>query len=212
MTEGGIHSLKFSNQFQTILVAGYCNHVKLYSLHNECYDPSYEGALVGHIAMISGLQIMKHSPMVVTCDDSGILKVWDIRALTAIQTLLIGSNTIMHTLIDMSAIGRLALVGIRLYVIKFETIQKDIVAEDKCYALNIDYNFQTNELLVATRKDVRFYSMRTGRLIKVLKNLTKEPEEEITAFKMIRANKSFLIGNQRGIVSAHNFIGEALEQ
>ena len=47
----------------------------------------------------------------------------------------------MHTLIDMSDVGKLALVGIRLYVIKFETIQKDKVTEDKLYAIQIDFNY-----------------------------------------------------------------------
>ena len=79
--------------------------------------------------------------MVVTCDDSGVMKVWDIRSLQCLQTLSIGARTVMHTLIDMSDVGKLALVGIRLYVIKFETIQKDKVTEDKLYALHIDFNY-----------------------------------------------------------------------
>lgn len=158
--------------------------------------------------MITGFQLIRNSPMIVTCDDSGVMKVWDIRSLQCLQTISIGARTVMHTLIDMSDVGKLALVGIRLYVIKFETIQKDKVAEDKLYALHIDFNYQTNQLLVATRRDVRFYSIFNGRLIKVLKNLIQGSDEELNAFKMIKINKSFLIGNQRGQVSAHNFIGE----
>lgn len=65
----------------------------------------------------------------------------------------------MHTMMDMSDTGKIALIGIRLYVIRFETIQKNKLAEDKIYAIHIDYNFKSDELLVATRKDVRFYSI-----------------------------------------------------
>lgn len=40
--------------------------------------------------MISGLQIVKKTPLVITTDDGGDIKVWDIRSLKCLQTLSIG--------------------------------------------------------------------------------------------------------------------------
>ena len=183
-----------------LLVAGYCNHIKVFSVHNTCYDANLEGNLSGHTSMISSLCIVQDSPMAITSDDGGQIKLWDIRNFNCLQTLTIGAKTVMHTLLDLSDFRRLALVGIRLYVMKFEESPHFKQPQDKIYGLQVSFNFQSNEFLVATRRDVRFFSLKTGRLQRVLKNLIKESDDEITTFKVVRMNKSFLIGNQRGAI------------
>jgi hypothetical protein len=117
----------------------------------------------------------------------------------------------MHLIMDMSPLRRIALVGIRLYMLRFEESQHFQQPQDLLYGLSVNFNFQSNELIVATRRDVRFYSIATGRLLRVLKNLLQEPDDEITTFKIVRMNKSFLVGNQRGAVHTHAFTGEIEE-
>lgn len=58
--------------------------------------------------------------MVITGDDSGYIKVWDIRNLTCVQTFHFGTRTLITKLIGMYKVGKVAFVGNRLNVLDFE--------------------------------------------------------------------------------------------
>ena len=44
-------------------------------------DISYDGALRGHGSAISAMDVIENTPMLVSADDEGYVKLWDIRAL-----------------------------------------------------------------------------------------------------------------------------------
>ena len=65
-------------------------------------------------------------------------------------------------------------------------------------AINIEYNYLMEELVVATRKDVRFYSLVDGRVKKIYGAVIENYDDEITVFRTVEQNKKFLIGDHRG--------------
>ena len=70
---------------------------------------------------------IENTPMVVSSDDVGTLKgktikiiffiVWDIRTLKCIQTIELGSKTIISKLLNVSNCGKLCFIGSRINLI-----------------------------------------------------------------------------------------------
>ena len=57
--------------------------------------------------------------MVVTSDDKGGIRVWDIRRFKCIQELDFGKKTIISKLLDMMPVGKIAFIGSRINFIDF---------------------------------------------------------------------------------------------
>jgi len=53
-------------------------------LHKKYNDGDYVGQLEGHTSIITAIQCMEQSPIVITCDDRHIVKLWDIRVMKCI--------------------------------------------------------------------------------------------------------------------------------
>jgi WD40 repeat protein len=53
------------------------------------------GKLIGHSSMVTSVQCVDKTPMVVSCDDTGVIKVWDIRKLSCIQTVAMESRNVI---------------------------------------------------------------------------------------------------------------------
>lgn len=81
------------------------------------------------------------------------------------------TKTVIHKILHIDR--KVALIGSRLYVIEFEEVKKQA---DLLHPLYLDYDFQSNTLIVVTRRDIRFYSMLTGRLSYTINNLTQEQD------------------------------------
>jgi hypothetical protein len=47
-------------------------------------DNTLAGRLIGHPSMVTAVEIIEKTPMMITADDSGYLKTWDIRTLACL--------------------------------------------------------------------------------------------------------------------------------
>jgi hypothetical protein len=56
----------------------------------------------------------------------------------------------------------------------------------------------SDELIICTRKDLRFYSTENGKLKRIMQGLLESEEDEISIFKILEQFNRFLIGNQKG--------------
>ena len=52
--------------------------------------------------------------MVVSCDDKGKVKIWDLRSYKCIQTLDFRDKTVITRLLDMVEIGKMGVLGSRI--------------------------------------------------------------------------------------------------
>lgn len=84
LTKGGIQCLRYFLTYQTLLTCGYENIINLHTIDPTYLDSSQVGQLIGHTSMVTALTCIEDSPMVVSSDDCGIIKVWDIRDLKCI--------------------------------------------------------------------------------------------------------------------------------
>lgn len=64
--------------------------------------------------MITSFILVKKTPMVVSSDDKGKVKIWDLRNYKCIQTLDFRDKTIITRLLDMVQVGKIAVLGSRI--------------------------------------------------------------------------------------------------
>ena len=102
-------------------------------------------------------------------------------------------------------------LGSRLNLIEFEKANSNDQDMQNIYPIKVEYNRVKEELVVATRKDVRFINIKDGRLKYIFSGLLKD--NEIAQFKSINQFKMFIIGDQKGKLKMFNFSnGEEIKQ
>jgi len=213
LTQGGIHSMVFSNTYQVLITAGYENTVKIWSINPRFLDHSLIGRLVGHPSMVTAIEVVEKSPMAISADDSGNIKVWDLRNLTCLQTIELGNRVVINKVINLYGHNKLCFIGSRVNILDFDDLHEKR-ADDLLWPIKVEYNFNRNEIVLCTVKDVRFLDAFTGRVKKVYVGLLTDEDEEsdITTLKLVQQNKKFIVGDHRGNLGLYLYAtGELLK-
>ena len=69
MNQGGVHSFVVSETYQVLLSAGFENPISVYSIDPNYFDSLLVGKMVGHSSMVTALEVIEGTPMVVSADD-----------------------------------------------------------------------------------------------------------------------------------------------
>ena len=207
MSTGGVHQMKFFNSYQVLIIAGYENTLPVFSITPKYNDVNILGRLVGHQSQITCIEIIENTPMVLSADDSGSLKLWDIRTFTCLQTLDLGKKTSINSLWNQENIGRIAFIGNRVNYLLFDIYEeKKELNAGTLYPISAEFYQNNEELVVATRHDVRFIKFENGQTNKIFVNLVDGDEpDEITVFRLIQKRKWFVIGDHKGNVNIYHY-------
>ena len=81
---GGVHHIEYSYDYQALITVGYENIINIFSINPNYFDSTKEGRLVGHTSMVTAIELISGTPLLVSTDDSGIVKLWDIRNMKCI--------------------------------------------------------------------------------------------------------------------------------
>ena len=73
-----IHTIVYSTEFNLLLTAGYEPTATVWRFDSS-WDCYIGGRLTGHITLITGMAYIPDTPLIVTSDESGYMRVWDIR-------------------------------------------------------------------------------------------------------------------------------------
>lgn len=95
MIKGGVHQIKFFATYQVLLIAGYDNAIPVFSVTPTYYDLNICGRLIGHLHIVTAIECIENSPMVITADDNGTIKTWDIRSFQCCQTIGLSRKTLI---------------------------------------------------------------------------------------------------------------------
>ena len=141
MIKGGVHSIKFFQTYQVLLIAGYDNAIPVFSVTPTYYDLNICGRLIGHLHIVTAIECIEGTPMVITADDNGILKfslkfigtikTWDIRSFQCCQTISLSRKTLITKLLNMDNINKIAFIGSRVNFLEFDTYELAIDSENK---------------------------------------------------------------------------------
>lgn len=109
-----------------MLTCGYENIVNIHRVEPSYKDSTNIGQLVGHNGMVTALTLIQNSPMVVTADDCGYIKVWDIRQLKCVQTFELKCQQNISRLLDIGPKAKIGFIGSRVNFISFnEELKQD---------------------------------------------------------------------------------------
>ena len=74
--------------------------------------------------MITALEVIEKTPLVITADDGGTIKIWDIRSLKCFQSVECGYKTVISKLMNLYSEGMLSFVGRRVNIMEFDDKSK----------------------------------------------------------------------------------------
>jgi WD40 repeat protein len=95
-------------------MSGLEKKIKIYELHPIFMDASLKGELIGHENLITSFTLISNTPMLISADDKGKVKLWDFRNLICLQTIDFSDKTVITNLLDMIDIGKVGVFGSRV--------------------------------------------------------------------------------------------------
>lgn len=204
LIKGGVHKMRYLGAFQVMVVAGYENSIPVFNITPKYYDVNVVGRLVGHVSIVTALEVMEGTPMILSADDTGCIKTWDIRSFQCYQTIEMSHKTIIGQLLSMENLNKVAFIGCRVNYIEFDRSDKLTQKQEVKHQIPIkaEVNLATEELLVCTNSDLKFLDLNTGRLKRIYGHMISEDSpDEISVFRMIQKNHRFLLGDPKGDIT-----------
>ena len=202
---GGFNMMSYFESYQLLLIAGFENTVKVFTITPEYYELNCVGRLVGHVSIVNAVTSVEGTAMCISCDDKGLVKVWDVRKLSCIQTIQLANKSNINMVVQMKKYNKIIFAGDRLNCMDFEEVDSFAHEREKIVAISCDYNEFNKEIFVVTRKEIRTLDLYTGRVKSIYVNMIdKDKDDEITCFKMIHKKNVFILGNYNGVINMYN--------
>jgi len=200
LSQGGVQSMIWANSYQTLITVGYENVVKIWTISPQFLDATLIGKLIGHLSMITAIEYIENTAMLITADDIGSLKVWDIRNFECVQTIESDRKAAISCIISAYEWDKLYFLGSRINFIRFDrSIQNNhTTKEEQVWPIHVEYNSELSEIIIVTRKDVIIADLIKGTTKRIYRGLLLSEEDEITSFKLVQQDKKFILGDQRG--------------
>ena len=200
-----IHSLTYLHDYQVLAAASFTNTIQLWTFNNQ--DIISIGILKGHYGQVIWIQSLVDTPLLISVDELGMIKTWDVRNQKWVQSFLNESGIIFKNIIN---IGNEAFVASeqRLTWFKFKTnptVNANGILIKGNFPNSIDYDNEKEEIMIATKTDVRFIDAKTGKINRIL----SIGNDEITKWALSFDRKHVVICKSSGEISIHSiFNGE----
>ena len=207
----GVFSLSHSEDYRFIVSAGFEHEPVVWNP----YVKNVICRLSGHTASLIGVHVVENSPQIISADSVGLVKIWDVRNFSCVQTLTLHQGASLGNSghagpatkkTELTALGydanhkRIVLGTHRLHVFDYEQ-QLDPFISDKLLTIQVIFNRNSLLLITATEASVKLWDAESGRIIKVYRNLSKS---QITAAALHPRQRKFCIGDHDGQVLVYN--------
>ncbi|CAI2359585.1 unnamed protein product [Moneuplotes crassus] len=200
-----IHTMCFLPDYKLLATSNFGNIMKKTDpyLSSKCnvilwrfidQDISKVGELLGHTSQIVAVDYLMNSPALITCDDTGVIKTWDIRSCQCVQTYTSDSKIVIHKFLN---IDENTFIGISKRCLWFTYEESD--EQRKICKMIFEYNADSNELYVGTRTNIRCVDLHSGKTTRVLANVV-EKGEEITKICLHSDKANLLVGTSTGAI------------
>ena len=209
----GVRSLDYNANVGAglILSVGFEYYINIWS-PIVALDEAHYGTLEGHYSPVITCRFICNSPICISCDEEGNVRVWDSRSKTTLQLIpQEKKNFKVNKLICLNKLNKIILYGNKLLFldpkyIEIEDKPKNQKAEDN-YPIKVVFNKYFLTFYVATMKDVKIYSSKNGELIKSLKSLRaniSDQEVKIKQFLLDESDRKFYLGFNNGAIQQFN--------
>eukprot|EP01062_Namystynia_karyoxenos_P035671 TRINITY_DN2607_c1_g2_i1.p1 TRINITY_DN2607_c1_g2~~TRINITY_DN2607_c1_g2_i1.p1 ORF type:complete len:1414 (+),score=394.81 TRINITY_DN2607_c1_g2_i1:134-4375(+) len=213
----GVAHLAFSTDHSLLISAGYEFEPLVWILHMSDFKPwRLLDKQRPHRSTIVGLQTVPGSPQVITADQNGMMKIWDVRTFQAVQTLTVaehdrqkgtegiaggGKAGFMPTLSAVCYVDRLqriVLSGRHTYVYRYDATSFPRFADDRCVCEAL-HNPHTGCFLTTHRQGVKLWSEELGAVQQQYDKLVPV-HQEITSVCTDHRGRKFFLGTNTGLV------------
>eukprot|EP01022_Parablepharisma_sp_SALTPOND_P013960 TRINITY_DN1875_c0_g1_i1.p1 TRINITY_DN1875_c0_g1~~TRINITY_DN1875_c0_g1_i1.p1 ORF type:complete len:1605 (-),score=125.67 TRINITY_DN1875_c0_g1_i1:9223-14037(-) len=205
------HTLVYSNTFEVMFSAGFECEICMWTFA-KALDITLSKRLPGHNAQITALQIMDPQHILLSADEIGYIKSWDVLTLTCMQSFYFESRVALSKALCINE-DRFIVVGNRFYFFEFEgkefkggnkeakkKAKKEklgIMSEVNTIVTDVEYSEKKNMLYIATSKDIRAFDAKLGKCLKVYAGIVSE-DEEISKFALTAGQEKFAIADTAG--------------
>jgi len=205
----GVFQLAYHPDYHAVISASY-EHVA------AVWNP-YSGNLIcqlkGHFNPLVGVQTVPNSPQILTADSGGVVKVWDIRTYTCVQTVHVEDHrgtrvSELACLVSVPAHKRIVAAGssrLHLYDSMSSTTHHNPEVADVVPVLKCLYNTHSDTFVTASGTGIKVWNNK-GLLDKMHRQLTTK---EITAVCLDSAHKKVILGDAGGVVRVFNYLNGA---
>eukprot|EP00759_Apiculatamorpha_spiralis_P023454 PhF_6_TR27169/c0_g1_i1/m.39796 len=220
-TTGGhksaIYCLEFSVKHQVICSAGYEYEPMLWNLL-ALDDPPLvlRDVSTPHKACLVTVKFLGDTPLLASCDTFGVVKVWDLRFASCLQTFSehvagFAKNTSGHEVISLIYFPHNnELVTYGKYITYFgETDRTDPNSCGDEPVISIEYHTPTHTILIAHSRSVSVWDANRGTRMCVHPCPYLPPFESVTAFALTPRGRIYFIGTSHGTVATHQ-MGEGV--
>ena len=187
-----IHSMCFIPDYKLLATASFGNNVILWRFIDQ--DISKCGELIGHTSQVAAVDYLLDAPVVITWDDLGVIKTWDIRNGLCIQTHIPDSKIVIKKFLNLD---ENTFIGISKRCLWFQYEESNV--QRKIWKMLFEYNPEVNELYIGTKTNIRWVDLHTGKTNRVLANIVEEGEE-ITTLKLHFDKTNLIVGTSNGDV------------
>ncbi|CAI2359758.1 unnamed protein product [Moneuplotes crassus] len=195
-----VHSLAYSVDFRVMFSAGYENHINIWSFErSDCYHMDQLG---GHNAQVTAIEVIKDTPLLISADEIGFIKTWDIRNLSCFQTIHFESKGSIRSFLYVNS-QKLIGADIRLHWFEFEdplSVNANGLDLYGITPIDAKYSYANDEILILTRSDVRIIDIFTGKIKKILANV-KTDDADISHLELYLNHKKFILGDTKGNIN-----------
>lgn len=168
--------------------------------------------LKGHYNPLIGVQTVDNSPQILTADDSGIVKIFDIRNFSCVQTLYIEDDNArvnkLSSFVCLSPHRRIISSSHKLFVhdsLTSSSYQAPTIA-DLDPTIKCLYNKSHGTFISASGQSIKIWTASSGILERVYRNIIPEGEGEISALALDDAEKKIITGDTLGCIRVFNYL------
>jgi len=134
--------------------------------------------------------VIKDSPLLVSADEIGFIKTWDIRNMSCFQTIHFESKGSIKSFLYVNS-HKFIGADIRLHWFEFEDpliVNTNGIDLFGITPIDAKYSQAHDEILIITRSDVRILDIFTGKTKKILANVKNE-EADISHIEIYQNHK-----------------------
>ena len=223
----GIRKLSYCHLYNSwVASVGHENYINVWSPEISLYK-AYLGKLEGHSSTVVDSQFIDQTPFLVSMDIKENVRIWDIRTMDCLQIITRNSSSASQPeglILFPYLKHKFCIYGKNIITYTNEIDAEDEVDDPKnkqkvAKALQkstkkkeedniwiaVEFNYYLLQIMVVTRKEIRFYDSSNGILIKVFNDFLKKKNiNDICSFSLDDRHRKFYIGDIFGNINLYN--------
>ncbi|CEG37948.1 ef hand family protein [Plasmopara halstedii] len=194
----GVRSLAYSPEYRFLVSAGF-------DFDAVVWNPYVDQLILrlhGHNNSLCGVEIIPGTPQIITADVDGIFKVWDIRNFACMQTFTADNVGEVKSIVSIISSKRILAAGKKIVKFDYEKLENPHLTDNHPVFCAL-YNSRSLSFVTATRKNVKIWDARLGKLIRVYRNLSST---DLTTICLDFRERKLIVGDHGGNIHVFDYL------